>query len=241
MKITRVLLASVVSVQLFTTTAVRAAETYEYPELLVTPRASDRIELEAKREAESRWTTHLPIQVSALGTLAAGIIQSGNTDPAKDSGNYSPWAGIVVGAGWLAATTIMAYTYTPYATAQKDLAEMPKKTQREQLTRERFAEEAIQKQARTARVLTLLSVVTNAAANTYMLIKADGNSFSIPANAVALALSFAPVLFRYHWCDVANEQADYKKRIYAPVASGGLLVDPANGKAVPGLLLSLRF
>lgn len=48
-------------------------EKFDYPELTMVPRSSDRLQSEAESEAGRRWTTYLPVQISAVSTLAAGI------------------------------------------------------------------------------------------------------------------------------------------------------------------------
>src|SRR4051812_44432216 len=76
---------------------------FDYPELLVTPRASERIATESGQEASRRWTTLIPEQVSALGTLTAGIIQSqGDTSTLRDVDSGK--VGIGVGTALLAAS-----------------------------------------------------------------------------------------------------------------------------------------
>ncbi|MCM2279206.1 MAG: hypothetical protein NDJ89_14110 [Oligoflexia bacterium] len=215
------------------------AETFDYPELLVTPRASDRLELEARKEQESRWFTHLTLQVPALATLAAGIAQ--DVDRTKDPDNRSSLAGVVVGGGWLALTLALNLAEGPYSAAHREVSPMPKKSVREQLTRERFAEEAIRKQAGLSERLRWLSVATNAGASVYLLAKAKDNTFSKVLDAVSLAVAFTPVVFAHPWRDVAREQADYKKRIYGPVAGAAILAEPGTERLVPGVQLSLRF
>lgn len=218
-----------------------AAETFEYPELNVTPRASDRLELEAKREDERRWSTHLSIQASALTTFVSGLLQSSNVDLGKDADERSPLAGMLVGGSWLAFTTYLALTDQPYNSGFQEVKNLPRKTTREQLTRERMAEEVIAKRGRLGRTLKWLSVGTNFAAGAYMVSKAQSGTISVVADGLTLAMAFAPVLFPYHWEDVANEQADYKKRIYAPVAQGGWTLEPATGKPAPTMLVTFRF
>ncbi len=218
-----------------------SADTYEYPELMVTPRASDRIEAEAKLEKDRRFTNHLALQASALSTLLAGVFQISDVDAAKDPEKRSPYAGLAVGGIWLAVTTAMAVYDTPYSDVAHDLEGMPRKSVREQLTRERMAEEALRRRARIGMTMKWLSAATNFGAAAYMFGNASSGSFGKVADGIAMALAFSPVVFRYHWQDVAEEQADYKKRIYAPVASAGLLRVASDGKFVPGLQLSLHF
>jgi hypothetical protein len=220
---------------------VNAAEDFDYPELLVTPRATERLEMEAKAEPGRAWRTHLSIQASAVTTLTAGLLQLGNYDPRLDPHGKSPIVGISVGAGWLGVTTLLSAMYRPYSSAQSEISAMPSGTKREQLIRERLAESALNSPAKLARRLNWLSLLSNAATNIYMLNKAQNATSSAVASSIGIIAAAAPFAFSYHWQDVAKEQREYKKRIYAPIASGGLLVEPGSGHAAPGLLLSLQF
>ncbi len=219
----------------------QAAEAFDYPELQVTPRASERLETEAKREGGRRWTTHLPVQTSALTTLTAGFLQLSSPDPSKDPSGRTGWAGIAVGGAWLAVTGYLSASYRPYSSSLVDVNEMTRKSPREILARERAAEEAIQKAARLGNRLRWLSFLTHAGTSAYLLANAQSGSISFVADIASLGFSIAPMIFRYHWQDVAREQADYKKRIYGPVASAALLTEPITGRAAPGAVLSLSF
>jgi hypothetical protein len=121
---------------------------------------------------------------------------------------------------------------------------MPKKSQREQLTRERFAEEAIRSQARLAMRLKWLSVTTNLFANIYMATQVKSGTYSQVFDFVGVGMALAPMVFRTHYQNVSDEQDDYKKRIYGPV-SGLIDTSPAlwtvGGEAALGWSLSYRF
>lgn len=218
-----------------------AKDGFDYPELLVTPRASERLKMEAERENSRKWVTHLPLQVSALTTLTAGLVQLGNYSATKDVDGTSPYAGLAVGAGWLVTSSLLAMQHRPYTSAHQEVSALPKGSKREQLAQERMAEEALESTASLGRKLTWLSVLTNAGASIYMLGKAEKNSASIVADGIALAAAFAPVVFPYHWKKVEREQRDYKKKIYAPIATGGVMAEPATGRPAPSLALSFRF
>lgn len=218
-----------------------ASDSFEYPELLVTPKASERIEMEAKRETERRWATHLPLAIPGLMTFTAGLIQSGYVDTNQDVDKRSPMAGIVVGGGWLATSLILTLSSTPYGDAHTELQGMAKGTKREQLLRERMAEEALLRPARLASRLKWLSVLTNAAAATYMIAKAENGSFGRLVDGAALLVAFTPLIFKHSWQDAYTQQDAYKKRIYGPVASAGWTVAHVGGKAAPAFAFSLQF
>jgi len=219
---------------------VKAAE-FEYPELNVTPRASDRIDQEAAREAGRRWSRHAPILFSGLMTLSAGILQNGNVDLSKDQFKDSPSRGMIVGGVWVGLMSYLATSYHPYESAAKELSTMPRKTVREQLARERYAEARIASAASLAKKLRYLSIFSNAAVSGYMLSKVEKYTLAQGMDILALSSAFAPLLFRNYWEEVAEEQADYKKRIYAPVASTGFLLEPLTNAPSPAFFLSFFF
>lgn len=217
-----------------------AAE-YQYPELLVTPRASERLGIEAKKEHENRFTTWLPLQVSAVSTMAAGLLQLGSKDPTKDSTGWSPMAGIAVGGGWIATTALLSAYYRPY---QKGLASTQAYSgsgTKDQLTRERLAEEAIDAPAFLSRRLMWLSLLTNAGASAYMVANVKSQTAAQIADFIAIGASLTPLLFPIRYQSIANDQASYKKKIYGPVSSGFFISDRNSGKVSPGVVLAFMF
>jgi hypothetical protein len=190
-----------------------------YPELEVTPRASERIELEAKYEAKNRWYSHLPIQFSALMTLIAT-----SSATAKDSlspnqlsdFNNARTIAECVGVGWLALTVALSAAYRPYFAGYRDIAKMPASNPREELTRERIAEEALYAPEDFAIKLKWFSVVSNAAANIAVMVSANTSSETL-LTAAALS-SMAPLLFEYRWVRIADQHRIYKKKIYGPLS-----------------------
>lgn len=210
---------------------------FDYPELMMTPRSSDRVISEAENERSRSWGIHWPLQVSAASTLAAGLIQSGN-NKGESTANT---AGILVGSGWLITTFALSRFYHPYESAARELKNLPSQTKRQQLTRERMAEEAIESASRLGKRLTFLSFATNLGTSIYMLTKAKDGSTAEAADIIAAAASTLPFIFQYRWRSVAHSQQLYKKRIYAPVASGGFAPEPRTGSLSPMLTLSLLF
>lgn len=237
--------ASLISLGFLISSSVLAAgassDSYEYPELNVTPKASERLETEAAREDARQWTTHLAVQSSALMTLVVGVTQLSNGPTGTSIDPPSGIVGLSVGGAWLGLTTVLAIYYRPYQGAIKSLNEMPKRTQRELLTRERFAEEAIHSEARLGAGFRWLSMLSNLGASAFMASSATKEGHAPVMGLVGAAAAFAPFLFPYRWERVAHEQAEYKKRIYAPIASGGFLPEPGTGKLAPGLTLSVLF
>jgi len=213
------------------------AEEFSYPELQVTPRASDRIDLESKDEFSRRWITHAPSMLSAVSTVFAAAIHSKKADVTNDA----RYAGLGIGASWIGINVLLALHYTPYKDAKNELSKLPSRTTRDQLTKERIAEEAINSTASFGTKLKWLSFLTNAGACVFMGAYSVNKSFSQTAAFVAAGFSIAPILFPYNWNKVANEHRAYKKKIYGPVASTGAFAEPGTGKFVPGLSLAFSF
>ena len=217
---------------------------WEYPELLVTPRASERLEREAKIDARKSWKVYWPLQVSALGTLSAGVMQLSGTDPSSDPDKKAAFTGIGVGAGWLVATWLLAENYRPYASGVEEIAALPKASQRDQLTRERIAEEAIENASSMARRLRWLSVLSNFATAAYMAGNAQDGSLAKTVDVVAVGLAFTPMIFPSRWISVARAQEDYKKKIFGPITQiipSTVWIRTSVASASPGLGLQFRF
>jgi phosphopantothenoylcysteine synthetase/decarboxylase len=53
---------------------------------------------------------------------------------------------------------------------------------------------------------------------------------------VSVIAAFTPVVFPYHWGKVAEEQQQYKWKIYAPIS-----MNYGEGEIAPGLLLTYNF
>jgi hypothetical protein len=211
-----------------------------YPELVVAPRASERLEAEAGREAGERWT-HLAIEAPAAVTAASGIalLIDGTKKNGESWPKAGPWIGIGVGAAWIAYAELALGGETPYSRGAKEVSAMPGKSMREQLVRERRAEEILDQAARTARRARWLAAFTSFGAGVVLVNAAQDGSTAKTFGAITMASALIPVFFSHPWERVAETQHDYKRRIYGPVVGAGLL---ESGRTVsPGLLLSARF
>ncbi|MBI4925492.1 MAG: hypothetical protein HY843_06160 [Bdellovibrio sp.] len=217
------------------------SSSFEYPELLVTPRASDRLELEARKEAGSQWRRHFPIQISALSTLLAGYFQLSNNNPTKDPTAKSGLAGVAVGGVWLVTTLALSMAFTPYVSELHEIRTMPSKTQREQLSRERLAEESFERTARLATRLQWLSFLSNFGTSVYLTVNVKTETISVPADIVAIIFSFAPLVFQYSWKYIQQDQEEYKKKIYGPLTGISFWSDPVSHKIAPRFDVSFMF
>lgn len=216
-----------------------------YPELLVTPRASERLEMEAKRESANPWTRFIPLQISAMTTFTAGLIHQGDPATVLVGGfknTNAQTAGLIAGGGWLVTTLALSAFYRPYTAAQDESSGLPRKTPREQLTRERLAEESLESMGQLMCRLNWLSFATHAGVAGLMAAKADRDLDRIVLPGMVLAAAFTPIVFTSRMQRVSREQRTYKKRIYGPVASltPGML-SFAPGRIAPGLAFTLSF
>lgn len=247
-------IVSLLSVISFLALAAQAAESstdegllkaLSYPELEVVPRASERLRTEAIYEKNNAWRTHLPLQVSALSTLVAGIVAMDSpkedaSQAERDNNEWSSQLGILVGGGWLTTTLVMSGSYRPYKSAWVKLKKMPKGSQKDELARERAAEEGLYAPSRLGTRLKYLSIVTNALASAYII--GNGSDEVKIAGSVSLLLALNPLIFDYRWGRVADQHREYKKKIYGPVAQFRAL-SKANGEVdlAPTLAWHLNF
>ncbi len=210
---------------------------FEYPELSVVPRATDRILLEAQKDREQRWRTHLPTLAPALGNILAGTALIVNGTSSK----VEPWVGIGVGIAWTGIILGVVDKQDFYQEGIQETARIQGKTQRDQLLRERLAEESIQRAGTLSRKLKWMSAVTNLGAAAFMAGAAKEKSFSSYVAFGAAATSLVPFLFPTRWERNDSIHKEYKRRIYAPMAGVTLLPDPNGNSWAPGLSLALRF
>ncbi len=220
---------------LLSSVSIYAQEKSDYPELQVTPRASERLAMESEYEKVKPWTFQSAISYSAIATIAASMIQSGNINLSKDPEEHSKTVGMLVGGGWLAMNMFMAYQYQGYTSALNKIAALPAKTQREQLIKERMAEEEIRALGRIGKTMKWASFATNFAASGYMLSKAKKDSSAQIFDGIAVAASFLPLIFSNHFEEVSTEQQQYKKKIFGTISSNFLFQDPGTNKWAPGV------
>lgn len=238
MKIFRYFMITTLVSSSFSVAATESA--YSYPELQVRPLATQRVKMQAKKE-DSRGLVFQPsMQISAIATLSAGILQFGNVDESSDTEKRSPLIGTVVGASWLGINYFVGQKLKVYQETLNEVKRLPNKTAEHKLIRERIAEEGINRAAKLSKRMKWLSVLTNAGANAYMMSHAEKDSTSEVFNAVSLAAAFGPLLFSTDWEDIAKDQAKYKKRIYGPILTSSIF-RVGEKELAPGVLFSMRF
>ena len=223
---------------------------YEYPELLVTPLASQRLISESKSENKGKWLTHLNTQAPALLNLFNGLRLMGEK-PKESSSledyqdkevelNNAALVSTTIGAGWLGLTVGLSAMYSPYKAKFKEVKRMPAKTKRQQLARERRAEEIIQEAASFGRTLHYAGAATNILAASMVSSQTNDAQTQIQAG-IALLLSFTPLLFDHPWQEPYRRHQDYKKRIYAPVVKMEYTPSLRLGELAPSMSLTWDF
>lgn len=220
-------------------------EGYSYPELLVVPRASQRLTTLANQENKSRARTHFVLQAPAFFTLLAGA-SAMSMKEAKSKEAAVIASGI--GLGWLLGTFSLGAMYTPYRTGQQEITAMSEKTLEQTLAKERRAEEALYFPAYVMRRLQYIATFTNFAGAIAITSLTEENDKVKAVAGVAAVMAFLPLVFDHPWITNYDQQQDYKKRIYGPVAELTILPELSHAQPlepkiswVPGFAYSLRF
>lgn len=218
------------------------AQDLMYPELNVVPRASKRVYLEAKDEAGSAWTYHLPVQLASLTTLTAALMSDKDSiDLTKDEDQLSPKVAMLVSGVWLGLTSYAALAYRPYRETYGKLKGLSGKSKRDQLLKERMAEEEINSLRRLGKRIRWASAISNmvVASNLESNLKDDTDAKVVAG--LAQVVSLTSLFFTYRWEDVADEQEAYKKKIFGPVAMAPIMQNGFDNSATTGVSLLWRF
>ena len=210
-------------------------ESMGYPELQVVPRASERLRMEARSENNSWFVTHWPIELSGLATLYVGLTSNSNlkgdlTNAQKDDAKTISTIATAVGASWIIGGVAIG-AQRPYYHGERRLKKYPGKDERSILLRERLAEEALERPARTMRILQTVAVITNLTANGLSIIYAD--DYGKMVAGVSVILSFLPLMFEDYNIHVYDKHIEYKKKIYAPLKSASVHYDPYSRTLTP--------
>ena len=216
----------------------------EYPELQVTPRASERLMREWRSEKENHWSNYFPTQLSSSALLVAGLRARGDVDSDKsqsdkDDNETVSLLGVIAGGAWLGYTTYQMVSHRPYRKSYRKISRMKKATRRQELVRERMAEEEIDTLARRGRRMRYLSAGTNFV--TSVLIASSGRDVATLYGGVSALLALGPLFFKTRWEFVSQQHSHYKKRIYGPV---GTVLPVRKGNSldwIPGFAMKATF
>lgn len=218
------------------------AQNLNYPELMVVPKATERLIIESQRSEQNAWTNHLPLHVASATTLLAGLLTQSDLDDDRDSQGVKPKIAIAVGAGWLVTSIILQSTYRPYLKAAYEIKRQPKDTLRGQLAAERLAEEHIDQAGGLAKKIKWISFATNFGASALTMDSAKKDSPAQMVSILGMVSSTLPILFPLSWEKVSADHHSYKKKVFGPVTFiNGLLMDPTTHRPVTGVLLGAYF
>jgi hypothetical protein len=218
------------------------ANDYDYPELMVSPRATERLQLELDRENQGKlFANQLGSQIAYGLTLVNGIMMMGNTNEVDDADKNASKLGLVVGAVGLGATMWMARSYSPYSDGLRNANRITGKDKRAQLGRERLAEEAINDAAKLGKRLDYIAMGSTLVANLYMASVVEADTLTEPLTYLGAATSILPIIFKNYWTKVSNSQNSYKKKVYGPIGFNTILFDKASKTYMPGASLAFSF
>ena len=229
---------------LITTHALKAESIkFSYPELQVTPLASETLKRALAEDKNYRWTQAIAVQVPSALNLAAGALTYAQSDEDVDTENTYKTVGATamgIGGFWLGATIGVSLVYRPYRSVYFQIKKMKITTKRDQLIKERLAEGALRDAYSLARKIEHLSVWTNFAASAAVLSQAESNSTKTIAIMAAISLSyliFSLITGRIH----TKDRKVIKEKYTAPIARGELLFNKTNKSFSPALKMSYRF
>lgn len=197
----------------------------DYPELQVSPRATERLAQLAAMEDHNGPLLEWTMWTSGLATLTAGLKNRGTYKQANPSDNQkrdaddASNAGILVGASWITLGTYMGFKSWS-ATRLMEVKKIQAKDKRGELARERMAEESLEFAAHTTSTLETISVWTNFATSLYVTSYAtEENRFY---GLIAATTSFLPWLFPNPYTIGYQKHKEYKRKIYAPLVGFNL-------------------
>lgn len=215
------------------------AQNYQYPELMVVPKATATLQREAKKEKTTTFTRYLPIQVAAAGALLVGLRARNRTENGASSAT-SVYGNTAIGAGvaFLSVTTILGVMTSPYRDGLSEVSRMRGKGRAGILDRERRAEEVLDDAGDLAWNLSLWSAISTTALSGAIASSADDDSVKAAA-AMGVLVGLVPLFWQARATTVMERHHDYKKRIYGPVASLGLFRSPHSKSTGPMVSLTL--
>ena len=229
------------TISLVLTSNINAQTTnYDYPELSVTPRASERVKMLAIDEQKNPYKAHYAILLASATTFAAGMQQGSDVDKVKDPDEVSGKVATIVGATWFLTGLALGKYYQPYRDGYREASKIKGEDKRSQLLRERLSEEAMDEAASLGRKITWMSSITMLGSNAYVLSKAKDESTAKTIAMVGALVSLAPIIFPYKWIRTANDHKEYKKKIYSPIVSA-MLYNPFQQTISNGLNLAWTF
>lgn len=226
-----------------------AAPSFDYPELMVTPRASEALLRHGRDEKADRWRQYLQIQIPAAINLFTGIRvmnEKYSPEQLRDSPSLpgrlkdTGMAATAISGGWLGLTLAMGIWYEPYTSGLRDIRRYPGNSPREQLVRERIAEEHLANASRLASRLSHLSVISQTFTSVLLMANSENREHKIQA-AVGGVFALSPYVFRMSWIQNYRNHQNYKKRIFGPLTSLEMMPILSEGRLGQAVQLSWQF
>lgn len=220
----------------------------EYPELVVTPSASKRLEMEALEEKKSQGEKFYPFITSGLYTLLSGTylqskgIPSDISTDKQDKIKAAQLTAMSVGTFWIGLGYYLGNFSHPYENGYKNISNLPNKTQSETLTKERLSEEHLMNARSLGKKLKWFSVASNFLASA-MVASSTEITYAGAVGSIGMLISWAPVLFPSEWEKVGDRHLEYKKKIYGPLSDirTDLGIFPAGQSFANGIIISASF
>lgn len=218
-------------------------QNFRYPELHTVPKATATLGRAAKSEKKEALTQYLSVQAGAMASLLVGYRASQVTELVDGAETPSPasvlgYTAMGAGASVLAFTALLSAVSTPYRDGLKSVNAVKGTTKAAALERERLAEAALESAATLDRRVVWASSLLNGVLLAAIAGEANDDYLRATA-ALGAAIAFAPLFFDTKAMRIWDQQQDYKKRIYGPIASVTFL--EGNKGLAPGLELAWAF
>lgn len=217
----------------------------DYPELQVVPRASDRMVLEAEAEKSNAWYVNWMILVPSVMTFYAANTVSGGyrTEPPMDANQKLQYDNTVTFGQIVGVTGATLSLVLPMMMGYRDgldrVRAIKGNDKRAQLTRERLAEEILEKQA------SIMNMVRYGVGAASFIATSSLNGQTSEQNKkytiLSMGLSLLPFFFAPRAVEVNHKHQEYKKKIYTPVAGVGFGYDRKDRALYPEYTLSWTF
>lgn len=218
------------------------ADAFEYPELQVVPRATERLQMESARESD--WSSsHLwPFYFSGLFTYYTAMTHAGATESGASAAKITESANATKISQLLGLATVgtaMYFTFSkPAGAGVEKLKYVKASGKRGILQKERMAEESLEDTANKIRKFNWISSFLNLGANAMVFSYAQDNTVRLYA-VMGSIFAFFPVMFESPYVSAYEKQIEYKRKIYAPLPSAYINPDPNNAGA--GVSLTWSF
>jgi len=218
-----------------------------YPELRVTPLASERLNIEVKKESESRFRGYELYLASALVTSLSGIY--GLTDKSKNNSDNETanYLTIATGAAFAGIGSYLAFVSTPYHEASIPVKAMKTGTVYDRLVKERMSEERIDNIARFNRRLRIFTGIVQVGLSIALAATSEdeddestavdesgANTTALYAAGLTFAAGVTNFIFTHPSERVSALQKSYKKKIYSYVV-------PSVFKDGAGFVAGIKF